>query len=184
MTEVPELWFLIRADANATIGIGHVMRCLALAEWARDSGFKAVLCTKFPHSFLQQRLEALGGTYLLIPESEKPPGNTYAHSSWLKGNELEDAEATLAVIQKLGLPSPSFIVVDHYALGAPWEKYARKVAPIMVIDDLNDRDHCCEILVDQNYGKSLLSYTQLTPSTTKGRRPGKLPKRTAPEVFP
>ena len=168
MEEVRESWFLIRADANATIGIGHVMRCLALAEWAKDRGLKAVLCTKFPHTFLQQRLEALGGKYLLIPESDKPSSKAYAHSAWLKGDELEDAEATLTALQELGLPSPSFVVVDHYALGAPWENIlSRLTKNIVVIDDLSDRKHDCNLIVDQTFGKEQESYEGLVVDDCK-----------------
>lgn len=162
MGEVRESWFLIRADANATIGIGHVMRCLALAEWAKDRGLKAVLCTKFPHPFLQQKLESLGGKFLLIPESDKPSSKAYAHSAWLKGDELEDAEQTMAAVQKLNCGHPLFIVVDHYALGAPWENVlSRLTKNIVVIDDLSDRKHDCNIIVDQTFGKEQESYEGL-----------------------
>src|SRR5690554_1589336 len=44
------------------------------------------------------------------------------------------------------------LVVDHYALDTEWEKLLRPVADrIMVIDDLADRAHDCDILLDQNY---------------------------------
>ena len=168
MAEVREPWFLIRADANATIGIGHVMRCLALAEWAKDRGLTAVLCTKFPHSFLQQKLENLGGEYLLIPESDKPSSKAYAHSAWLKGNEFEDAEQTISAVKKLDLEPPLFIVLDHYALAAPWESILSNLTKnIVVIDDLSDRKHDCNIIVDQTFGKKQESYKDLVVDDCK-----------------
>jgi len=64
---------------------------------------------------------------------------------------------------------PDWLVVDHYALDVRWEKalrlYCKKV---MIIDDLADRQHDCDILIDQNY-LSLYEqrYDHLVPVTTK-----------------
>src|SRR5690554_4867100 len=44
------------------------------------------------------------------------------------------------------------LVVDHYVLDAKWEGFLRpSVGRILVIDDLADRPHDCDFLLDQNF---------------------------------
>ncbi|MBF0282750.1 MAG: UDP-2,4-diacetamido-2,4,6-trideoxy-beta-L-altropyranose hydrolase, partial [Zetaproteobacteria bacterium] len=55
---------------------------------------------------------------------------------------------TLAAI---GDAKVDWLVVDHYALDARWEKRLQaKCNHLMVIDDLADRLHDCDLLLDQN----------------------------------
>jgi UDP-2,4-diacetamido-2,4,6-trideoxy-beta-L-altropyranose hydrolase len=60
-------------------------------------------------------------------------------------------------------------VVDHYALDEKWEGYLRPyVKKIMVIDDLADRAHDCDLLLDQNFYENLESrYNDLVPPQCK-----------------
>ena len=160
-------WFLIRADANETIGIGHVMRCLALAEWAYDRDLTAVLVTKFQHTFLQRKLENLGGKVIILTQSQEACSSIYSHSLWLRGDELEDADQTILATKKFNFNHLRFVVVDHYALGAPWERKLRNIAPVLAIDDLHDREHCCDYLLDQTLGRSIKEYHPLCSSNTK-----------------
>ncbi len=64
------------------------------------------------------------------------------------------------------LSSNSNLVVDSYALDSKWEKYLRPyVNKIMVVDDLANRPHDCDLLLDQNYYKNLENrYDGLVPS--------------------
>lgn len=48
------------------------------------------------------------------------------------------------------------LVVDSYALDSKWEKYQRPyVGKLMVLDDLADRPHDCDLLLDQNYYRNM-----------------------------
>lgn len=164
-------WFVIRADANEQIGIGHVMRCLALAEWLIDYQYKPVLITKYFNSFIETKIVELNGKIIIIPESADESEEKYRHSNWLKGSEGNDALQCLKVIEQEkstnGQISPSFIIVDHYALAAPWEKNLSVQAEILVIDDLSDRHHECKWLIDQTFGKADGDYMGLVPDNTK-----------------
>jgi UDP-2,4-diacetamido-2,4,6-trideoxy-beta-L-altropyranose hydrolase len=164
-------WFVIRADANEQIGIGHVMRCLALAEWLSVYQYKPVLITKYFNSFIETKIIELNGKIIIIPESTDLCDDKYSHSNWLKGSEENDALQCLNVIEQEkstnGDISPSFIIVDHYALAAPWEKTISVHAPILVVDDLSDRQHECKWLIDQTLGKTDSDYLSLVPDDTK-----------------
>ena len=73
-----------------------------------------------------------------------------AHAAWLGASWSSDAEETLAVIRALDT-KPNWLVVDHYALDKRWEQAFRtSVGRIMAIDDLADREHDCDLLLDQN----------------------------------
>jgi UDP-2,4-diacetamido-2,4,6-trideoxy-beta-L-altropyranose hydrolase len=72
------------------------------------------------------------------------------HASWLGAHWTSDAKQT---IEKVGAggTAPDWIIVDHYALDARWEKALRPhCRNLMAIDDLADRPHDCDLLLDQN----------------------------------
>jgi len=76
------------------------------------------------------------------------------HSHWSGINWEIDAKDTLAVLS--GTPKLSWLIVDHYALDMRWEGQMRPfTGKIMVIDDLADRPHDCDLLLDQNLYKGL-----------------------------
>ena len=61
--------------------------------------------------------------------------------------------------------NPHFLVVDHYGLDRRWEEAQRAaVDRIMVIDDLADRPHDCDLLLDQNLGSTPADYEGLVPA--------------------
>jgi UDP-2,4-diacetamido-2,4,6-trideoxy-beta-L-altropyranose hydrolase len=71
------------------------------------------------------------------------------HSDWLACDWHTDAEQTLRALEAI---KPDMLVVDHYAIDFRWENVLRSVVPsIVVIDDLADRRHDCDFLLDQNW---------------------------------
>lgn len=71
------------------------------------------------------------------------------HSSWLGVSQSQDATET---IEALSGNICDWLIVDHYALDKRWENNIRSICnKLMVIDDLADRAHDCDILLDQNY---------------------------------
>ena len=90
-------------------------------------------------------------------------GDDLAHSHWLGTTQQYDADE---VFQLLSDRIWDWLVVDHYALDARWESLLRKSAKrLMVIDDLADRMHDCDILLDQNYYADMDSrYTGKVPT--------------------
>jgi UDP-2,4-diacetamido-2,4,6-trideoxy-beta-L-altropyranose hydrolase len=153
-----------RVDASEQIGSGHVMRCLSLADMLRKRGAD---CTFFcrPHSgnmldvinkrgFRVVMLPPLGCSTLI--KDEVP-----AHASWLGTSWSVDAVDTHNALNNKIL---DWLIVDHYALDRRWEKALRiGCNKLMVIDDLADRPHDCDILLDQNLGCSVLDYRGLLP---------------------
>ena len=141
---------VFRVDANAEIGTGHLMRCLALAAELRRQGAQcAFVCRGAGLEKTAPRITQEGHELLTLPKTTGFNADGLAHSSWLPGGWRNDADASRAALA--GRPRADWLIVDHYALDARWQGALRDVAGrIMVIDDLADRDHDCDLLLDQN----------------------------------
>jgi UDP-2,4-diacetamido-2,4,6-trideoxy-beta-L-altropyranose hydrolase len=157
--------YAFRVDSSGKIGSGHLMRCLTLARALRDVG---ALC-----SFICRALEG-NLNYLVVSEGFRlnelaQPGavakETYEnepyHSFWREVDWAVDASETLSVLSAL---KPQWLVVDHYGLWYDWQVAVGSGCKIMVIDDLADRKHHCDLLLDQNLGSDTLGYENLIPS--------------------
>ncbi|WP_051254714.1 UDP-2,4-diacetamido-2,4,6-trideoxy-beta-L-altropyranose hydrolase [Halobacillus kuroshimensis] len=142
----------IRVDASVQWGTGHMMRCLTLAEDLRDRGAHVFfICRSCPESLVQVAVNQSFSVYRLEDNGE---------FSYKK-----DADQTKELLQSWGLID--WLIVDHYQLDASWEEEVRPlVKGLMVIDDLADRRHACDVLLDQNVCSNLHKrYTDLIPSS-------------------
>lgn len=159
--------FFFRADSSSSIGTGHVMRCLTLAIALRDAGHSCF--------FICKNHEGNISNYILMHQFELFEINTKPykeniecqpdHYSWLGSSWKSDANQTNAILKKR---EPDWLVVDHYAIDFSWHKEVlRNVKKIMVIDDLGDRCHVCNILLDQNLGATEIKYNMLVPKECK-----------------
>jgi UDP-2,4-diacetamido-2,4,6-trideoxy-beta-L-altropyranose hydrolase len=157
-----------RVDSSSSIGIGHLMRCLILAEALLKRGIQIhFICRKLSGNLiplLQQK--AFQVTTLPVPTivPDSTPNEDYV--SWLTVTQTKDAEQS---IDALNGKNPDWLVVDHYSLDIEWEQILRPhVKKIMVIDDLANRRHDCDVLLDQNYSKAYEQrYSALVQTTCK-----------------
>lgn len=144
---------VFRADASPAIGAGHVMRCLALARELMARGAECVFLSRAAGlGDLVQRIAGAGMGLLELPEAglvaQDDRGPATAHAAWLPGGWRFDAESCR---RQLGGRTADWLVVDHYALDAAWERVMRDGARrILAIDDLADRRHEVDVLLDQN----------------------------------
>lgn len=151
---------VFRTDASAAIATGHVMRCLTLADVLRERGAVCAFISRAHIGHLIGLVRERGYACHELPVSELPSSQPLpAHADWLGADWQTDARQTLAAIE--GAPA-DWLVVDHYALDARWERAVRGgCRRLMAIDDLADRPHDCELLLDQNLGRSEASYAGL-----------------------
>ncbi len=159
---------IIRVDASIQIGSGHVMRCLTLAEILKDNGFEVVFICRAHVGNLIEYIRSRGYQVEQLDCSVTTNflGDLF-HSKWLGVTQCEDAKETLQVLRNY--EKIDLLIVDHYALDEKWESQIRcKINTVFVIDDLADRKHDCDILLDQNYYENLnIRYTSLVPSNCK-----------------
>lgn len=151
---------VFRTDASIQIGTGHVMRCLTLADALVAKGVQCTfICREHPGNLIEH-IRSKGHGVHILPLGHGVDASP-AHSAWLGATQALDLEVCVPLLVKL---QPDWLVVDHYALDARWEVEAGKVCDnLMVIDDLADRPHACQLLLDQTFGRKAKDYQALIP---------------------
>jgi UDP-2,4-diacetamido-2,4,6-trideoxy-beta-L-altropyranose hydrolase len=139
---------VFRTDASFNIGTGHVIRGLTLADELTRKGSNIQFICKEEDGNLIGLIEKKGYRLHRLPRS----------------NDLaEDRELTKKILKNRS-NCPDWLIIDHYKIDISWEYLLRKYAKkLMVIDDLADREHDCDLLLDQNYSKIDNRYNGLIP---------------------
>ena len=146
---------VIRTDSSVSIGTGHVMRCLTLADELGHLGGKINFICREEKGNLITLIEEKGYRVYRLNDRQFNPANAAIEK------EIQQAKSVLTEdIRNIDL-----LIVDHYDLDAQWETQMRPVVKkIMVIDDLANRSHNCDILLDQNFYENIQSrYSGITP---------------------
>ncbi|MGS1117996.1 UDP-2,4-diacetamido-2,4,6-trideoxy-beta-L-altropyranose hydrolase [Castellaniella sp. UC4442_H9] len=157
-----------RADASLQIGTGHVIRCLTLADALRERGANCRFVCRAHDGHLARTIEARGYAVSLLSPVHgldsvgRQEHHTVRHERWLGADWQTDAAQTIAALA--GSAPHDWLIVDHYALDERWEGLLRSTSRrLMVIDDLADRVHNCDVLLDQNLGRQESDYLRFLP---------------------
>lgn len=158
-----------RLDAAGLIGTGHFMRCLTLAEALQGQGARIRFISRDLPAHLRGMLaERAMACVPLHDEDGAAPEATdeLAHARWLGTSQAQDARRSA---EALADKAWDWLIVDHYALDQRWEAAMRGAARrIMVIDDLADRHHDCDVLLDQNFYRDMETrYTGKVPAQAR-----------------
>lgn len=126
------------------------MRCLTLADELKRRGGQIRFVSRHIPVHMIDTLRSRGHEFVQLDSTQCGVAtDALVHSHWLGVSQAQDSEET---IQALSDKDWDWLVVDHYALDARWEKVLRQVAKsILVIDDIADRQHDCDLLLDQNF---------------------------------
>ncbi len=134
---------LFRLDATPSLGVGHLARCHVLAEALKGEGWR----TRFAVS--AETASSVGAprdAIIVPPESMDEP------------RALGDAEPK----------GCDLLVVDHYGRDAAFERACRPWARhILVLDDLADRAHDADALLDPTPGRNPADYANLVRTDTR-----------------
>ena len=134
------MYAVFRADAAAALGGGHVMRCLTLARALTRLGWH---CGFAVNAEAKDIVPAISDAEVL---------------------HLEAGDDEPAALRRRWPGGVDWLVVDHYGRDAAWETRCRGWAGnILAIDDLADRPHDCDVLVDQTFGRRAGDYGGLVP---------------------
>ena len=157
---------VFRADASLEMGTGHVMRCLSLAQVLKYNGANIEFICRKHNGNLIDKIHSNGFNVHELEVLEKVEVDTrLAHSEWLGATQQQDADDCIKILKA---KKNDWLIVDHYALDEQWQKRLKPYyEKLMVIDDLADRKHRCDVLLDQNFGRSPQDYKNLVPTSAK-----------------
>jgi UDP-2,4-diacetamido-2,4,6-trideoxy-beta-L-altropyranose hydrolase len=160
---------LFRTDSSKQIGTGHVIRSLNLAQKLRSYGHEVkFVCRDLESNIINSIINHGFKVFLLKKDKLNRENNDELfHNSWLETSWENDAQETINVLDEY---QADWVVVDHYAIDYKWENMVRGAAnaKIFVIDDLADRRHNCEAILDQNVLLAQdIQYKDLIPKNCK-----------------
>ncbi|AHA31506.1 UDP-2,4-diacetamido-2,4,6-trideoxy-beta-L-altropyranose hydrolase [Exiguobacterium sp. MH3] len=156
------MYIQFRVDASLKIGTGHVARCLTLAEELTKNGIECSFICKKSIGDLIEFIQSKGFKVFIINnlEIEKNKNKNVSNANI-------DAMRTIDIIKKQ-TKTVDWIIVDHYMIDFEWEKIVRPhTGKILVIDDLADRKHECDLLIDSTYSKNTKRYDSLVDENVK-----------------
>ena len=152
---------VFRTDSSNVIGSGHVMRCLVLADALRETGAHCrFICAELSGALMEHIVaEGFDVAPLAAPLDDLADPSDYA--SWAGLAWEEDARQSARLLEDW---AADWLVVDHYGLDARWERAVKPPrAKTLVLDDLANRPHHANVLLDQNFGRVREDYEALVP---------------------
>lgn len=146
--------FYIRADGNETIGMGHIMRCLTIAQALRRQGAEVLFITADAQaaSVIEERGFAAKILFTRYDKMEV---------------ELPQLMTLLMEHTKSGGAGAPKLLIDSYFVTAFYLKNLQLAAKVILMDDEKRAAYPCDGLVNYNiYGKTL-GYESEYPKETK-----------------
>lgn len=139
---------MLRVDASRTIGWGHLMRCLSLAEQLNDFGFKIIFACKKAESKIRSKLQELGVPVIWFPADL--PLN-------------DDAWKTVRAAKRL---AADWIVLDGYRYDCRYQSVLKRQGfKVMSIDDMTAQQFKSDIVLNQNLNAERYARYHVPPDT-------------------
>ena len=157
---------VFRVDSSTQIGSGHLMRCLTLANrLKKEKQVRIAFISRELEGNLNCLIEKNKHSLFSLPKYEFN-NQLVGYEKWLTVKQVLDAQETKQILNFI---NAEYLIVDSYALDERWENIQRPyVKKIMVIDDLANRRHNCDVLLDQNYYHDMeMRYNGLVPTNCK-----------------
>lgn len=157
-----------RVDAAPSIGGGHLSRCLTLASKLKGEGVRCLFVMREHSDYLGQQVHTAGFELITLPKANNARVDSASYISWVGAPWQTDAQQTYHALTNYLSDEVHWLIVDHYGLEAEWERYfLDRDIRVGAIDDLVNRSHCAEFILDQTCGRSSLEYSSLVEEGTK-----------------
>ena len=146
--------YIIRADGNTAIGMGHVMRCLSIADAMKESNIEPVFITA-------------GNDCVSMIEDR-------GFKVYILGTDYQNMESELPLIRKFlesqnkGAKEIPVILVDSYQVTSRYYEELRKLAKVACLEDMG-QSYPVDLLINYNiYGPKLVYDNKITRATLLG----------------
>ncbi|EEY7414640.1 UDP-2,4-diacetamido-2,4,6-trideoxy-beta-L-altropyranose hydrolase, partial [Escherichia coli] len=143
----------LRVDSSLSIGSGHIIRCINIATMLRKMGAECIFITKNHKGNIISKIRQADFLFEVMSVLEEPEYYISNEKEWLNGRQSDDAVQFSSLLSQYS-QKPDIIIVDHYSLDSEWEIIVKQNFPqarLVVIDDLCNRKHHCDLLIDQTY---------------------------------
>jgi UDP-2,4-diacetamido-2,4,6-trideoxy-beta-L-altropyranose hydrolase len=138
----------IRADGNATLGMGHIMRCISIAK----------------------ALQSVGGACIFFT-AEEQAAEFIREKGFLCENlhtDYKDMESEVPRLQELADKyNPGLWLVDSYQITAEYIKMLQQICPVFYLDDTGERIYEADGLINYNIYGAELGYEERCPENTQ-----------------
>jgi UDP-2,4-diacetamido-2,4,6-trideoxy-beta-L-altropyranose hydrolase len=139
---------LLRCDANVSIGTGHVMRCLALAQAWQDAGGCLVFAMAQSTPAVEERLRSENCKVIAIRS---------------QSGSKDDAIETAQLAREM---SSGWVVVDGYHFGSDYQLAVKQSASLLFVDDNGHAgSYCADLILNQNIHANAQIYERRSPQT-------------------
>jgi len=140
------------------------MRCLTLADALRELGVECLFLSRDHVGHLHAEVMARGYPLINLGKVDEAQVHKaavdYAH--WIGVDIRQDIEETRNTLTGMNI---DWLIVDHYGMDAQWERAVRVACRrLLTIDDLADRSHVSDVLLNQNLGAKVADYSRHVPS--------------------
>ncbi len=143
------LRLIVRLTASAEVGLGHFVRCRALAEQNRANGGSSVLVAEPMDAWL----ETWAGGVFSRQVVERSEGAGLSPERW----------RTIVAEH-----APDVVAFDHYGVTAETHRAVAALGPAtLAIDDLPERALATDVVLNQNVGVREEDYHGLVPAFTR-----------------
>jgi len=143
------------------------MRCLTLADQIQKSlTVNVVFLCRTQEGDMNEFIRKRGFQCLELPRIDldiHADMDDRDQNNWYRIPWEQDARDVIALV---GTNKMDLLIIDHYSLDSKWQQKLRSLCcKIMVIDDLANRQHECDLLLDQTYQRQVEDYYDLVPAS-------------------
>jgi spore coat polysaccharide biosynthesis predicted glycosyltransferase SpsG len=111
-----------RVDSADYIGMGHIVRCLTLAEKLRINGAEVFFVTRNHRNNYNEKILEKNFALLLLPRLNIKINNEN-YSSWLGISQVEEANQILEALKDHLI---DWMIIDHYGISSKCESILKK----------------------------------------------------------